>query len=62
MDSEMAFIDLADAIQIVLDPASLQLGNTGPHAHRTIAGLDDATKREAMATVEDFAVHHLGDD
>lgn len=62
MDSEMPFLDLADAMQIVLDLASLQIGNDDPRARRNIAGLHDGTKRGAIATVEDFAVNQLGDD
>lgn len=62
MDPEKPFVDLADAMQIVLDLASFQLGKAESRARRNIAQLDEATKCAAIATVEDFAVNHLGDD
>lgn len=49
-------MDIADAIQIVLDLAKQNIVDVRemPEEH--------AKQQEAINTVEDFAVNHLGDD
>lgn len=62
MEADDHFMDIADAMQIVLDLAAVQLGRATQRALDALSPLGEKKKLLAISTVEDFAVNQLGDD
>lgn len=62
MEADDHFMDIADAMQIVLDLAAVQLGRATQRALDALSPLEEKEKLLAISTVADFAVNQLGDD